>query len=407
MKYLFILGRNVELSKAEVLSFLQRFDYKIINFFLKENALIVEIDRKLEQNSLEKLGGVIAIGEVLSIGNLNDVLKNLDKKELYFGKSNKFNYVIWNYSNDAYLEVSEYIKKRFNSEKLKSTEKQLTGQLKLQDEKRVAIVGSSLIDEQFFIFSRKEPSTESEEFYFGKIIEYCDYKELEKRDMKKPVRRSELAISPRLSKIMINLSQVGSRSAYPKMRNSGAGKLVDAFCGIGVILYEALLQDLKVIGIDIDKKAIEGAKKNLAWGKFKQSEYVLINNDSRKVRIKPAEVLVSEPDLGMTLRKVLMSDKRERKTKIKIVRKTYSKQKAEQMLEGFESLLIEVLNNLKNSVSKRFVFTSPLIKTREGRISCNIEKILEKTGLKLVEGFPIQEFREGKTVGRDIFVLEH
>ena len=41
------------------------------------------------------------------------------------------------------------------------------------------------------------------------------------------------------------------------------------------------------------------------------------------------------------------------------------------------------------------------------RLGCNSEKILRVTGLKLVPGFPIEEFRENQIVGRQIFVLEH
>jgi triphosphoribosyl-dephospho-CoA synthetase len=130
----------------------------------------------------------------------------------------------------------------------------------------------------------------------------------------------------------------------------------------------------------------------------------LICGNSKKVSAKKAEVLVAEPDLGMTLKKVLLEDKR--KSKEKIIRKNYSEEKAKEILEEFENLLVDVLNNFKKSISGRFVFSSPLIRTRKGRISCNIEKIQISTGLKLVEGFPIQEYRKGKTVGRDIFVVE-
>ena len=53
----------------------------------------------------------------------------------------------------------------------------------------------------------------------------------------------------RLAKILINLSEVKDEEI-----------LLDPFCGIGVILEEALLQNINVIGIDKDKKAVDRCK---------------------------------------------------------------------------------------------------------------------------------------------------
>lgn len=76
------------------------------------------------------------------------------------------------------------------------------------------------------------------------------------------------------------------------------------------------------------------------------------------------------------------------------------------MVGKFEKLIISVLNNMKKSVTGRFVFSSPFIDLGRERIGCDFLKISEKTGLKIEEGFPIQEFREGQIVGREIVVLK-
>ena len=199
----------------------------------------------------------------------------------------------------------------------------------------------------------------------------------EKRDMNKPVRRESLSISPRLAKILINLSLIKKGET-----------LVDPFCGIGVILQESLIQNLKVIGIDKDREAIKGANQNLSWAKFNKENYRLISNDSSSVNIDKANAIATEPDLGDILKKIP------------------TKEKAQEIQEGFENLMIKVINNLKNKISGRIVFTAPDIRIGKKRISCNIERILERTKLRLVEGFPIKEFRQGQIVGREIFVLE-
>ena len=372
MKYLFILGRNIDLSVAEVFAFLKRFGIGVLGSEQKDNGLLVEIDGLLPLGAVDKLGGTIAIGEVLS-----DDLGKLDGKALYAGSENKFNYVIWEFGDAG--EFRDYLKKRFKDEKLKTSEKRLRGLLKTQSGEEIPIIGSKNIAEQFFVFGEN----------YGKILQSSDYEALEKRDMEKPARRGMLAISPRLGKIMINFSQVKEGEI-----------LLDPFCGIGSILQEALLQEIKVVGIDVVESAIDGAQKNLEWGKFSKKNYQLINDDSRKVEIDKVDVLVAEPDLGETLKSV---------GKI-VVRKTYSFERANNRMKKFEELMVEVLNNLKESVSGRIVFTSPFIKSfdkRNKRVGCDIGVILKKTGLKLVSGFPINDFRPDQITGRQIFVLEH
>lgn len=360
MKYLFIFGRNPKLSLEEVKSFVKRTENIILEETIKENGLLLDLKNPIDAGTVDFLGGTIAIGIVLCN------LKDIDKNEIYYGSENKFNYVIWGFSEHT-DEVSEYLKKRFRSEKLKTTEKKLTGFIKTQDNEIIKKSSSNLIDEEYFVF----------EDFFGKIVQKCDYKEIEKRDMDKPVRREDLSISPRLAKIMINLSEVKENEV-----------LLDSFCGIGVVLIEALNMGVKVIGIDKDKEAIDGSKKNIEWFKFPKENYNLINNDSNKFKINSANVLVSEPDFGKTLRKIP------------------EKKEAETMINQFENLMIGVLNNLKKNISGKFVFSAPFINVGRNRVECNFSKISEKTGLKIEEGFPIQEFRKGQIVGREIVVLK-
>lgn len=371
MKYIFVLGRNLDLSIAEVNAFFEREENLILNSSLVKNAFLVDLANPLKDNSIEKFGGVVAIGEIITSGSLAEIIKDLENVEIYFGEKNKFNYIVWDFSSKNFL-IETYLKKRFKKEKLKAVQKTISGEMILQSGIKVPHISSrKLIDEEYFLFEKEKNN------FFGKIIQRSDYEEIENRDMNKPFRRESLSISPRLAKIMINLSKVKKGE-----------KLVDAFCGIGSILQEALIQGIEIIGIDKDKDAVSGAKENLEWAGFSKDKYTLINEDSKKVEINNVNVLVSEPDLGKVLNKIPTENQ---------TKKTFNL---------YEELMINVLNNLKNKISGRIVFTSPLIKTLKKRLSCNIEKITSKTRLNLVKGFPIQEFRKDQIVGREIFVLE-
>jgi tRNA G10 N-methylase Trm11 len=374
MIYFFVLGRNPELSLIEIFSYVKREGNSILNCVQIKNSALIEFSSPLQKEALSKLGGTISMGEIISKGKINDILQQLEKKEIYSGIKNNLSYILLNFAEDSSLEkISEYLKKRFKIEKLKASEKKLRREISSQNGEKNSIVSSgSLIDEQYFLFGSKE------ELFFGKIIEKCNYKKIEERDMKKPVRRQELSISPRLAKIMINLSEI-------KIGQT----LLDPFCGIGVILQEALLQKIKTIGIDKNKEAIVGARNNLEWFKFSKENYSLITSDSAKIKIKPVNVLVTEPNFGETLKKIPSSEQ------------------AKKMQQKFERLMIEVLNNLKKSISGRVVFTAPLINIGKKRLSCDIKNIIDKTHFKLVEGFPIKEFRNSQIVGREIYVLKN
>lgn len=369
MKYLFILGRNPELSIAEIKSYFKKECIEILNETQKENGFLISLATKISDRTVDFLGGTISIAEVLEEGSVDEIIQNLDKTEIYFGEKNNINYCFWNFSNNA-DKILDYLRKRFKSEKLKASLKSAYENMVLQSGKIVRIPSSKHIDEEYFLFE-----SESGREYFGKIIQKSNYEEIKKRDMEKPVRRESLAISPRLAKIMINLSEVKEGEI-----------LVDPFCGIGVVLEEALNQKIRIVGIDKNKSAIQGSQKNLEWFGFNKKYYELINEDSKKIRISGANVIVTEPDLG------------------EVLKKNPTKENAKKTLKNFEILMIQVLNNLKNEISGKIVFTSPLIRVGKKRIGCDIDNITEATGLNLI-GKGFDEFRENQIVGRRIFVL--
>ncbi|MEK6884916.1 MAG: DNA methyltransferase [Nanoarchaeota archaeon] len=373
MKYLFILGRNPELAITELTAYFQSHNNSLLSYSTNKNSILAEFSKPIEKNAISHLGGTISIGEVLAKNkNINEVIKQLDKTTITQQTENKFNYVFLNFTDEEADKIKSCLKSRFKEEKYKAIEKNPSGILKLESGKIVEnIPSNSNIQEQYFLFKDIE-------YNFGRIIEIYNSKEQEKRDMSKPVRREELAIPPRLAKIMINLSQIKENQT-----------LLDPFCGIGVILQEALIQGINVIGIDKDPEAIKGAKNNIEWLNIKKENYKLINDYSTKVKITPVNSLVTEPDLGQILREIP------------------TQQQAKQILNNFEDLIIKVLNNLKHNVKGKIVFTSPLIKIKENRYersSVNIEKITKTVNLKLINKFT--DSREDQIVARNIFVLE-
>lgn len=382
MKYLFILGRNPELSCAEIFSYLKKENIIIRSQIQKNNNLLIEADNINTERAIKCLGGTIAIGKVFFTDNFDNITKEIEKNEIYFDKEIKFTYSLMNFCSEQEDEILEIIKQKFKNEKLKAQYRHIRGEIKTQDNELVFGTPSRLIskDKIYFLFKDKN-------YNFGVIEQVYDTRETEKRDMNKPVRREALAISPRISKILINLSQVRENET-----------LVDPFSGIGVILQEALLQNINVFGIELSSQACKDAEKNILWLKNKynfHANYKIINSDSRNFKLSGFDAIATEPELG------------------ELISQLPTEKQAGVIFNKFENLVIDVLNNLKKNLkgNGKIVFTTPYIKIQENkRIACDIKKICNKTNLKICEinkiKLLIKEYRKDQIVGREICVLE-
>ena len=385
MKYLFVLGRNPILSGAEAFSWLEKENAVVLWQRLASNGLLIELEKEIDiKKAISELGGTIAIGKVLISGKIDETLEGIGKKTIYFGRENKVIYSLIAFAGEeTSSDVLDAMKDNFKKEGLKARYKLVGGTIKLQTGEiaRGSPEKMGMRDMNYFVFDNKG------EINFGAIEQSYDVEEAEKKDMEKPYRRESLAISPRLARILINLSQVKTGET-----------LLDPFCGIGVILGEGLLRGINVLGVDIDYDAVRDARDNIDWLKrnYKvNADFKIINDDSKRIRHNnEISGVACEPSLG------------------RLLMKSPHDSEIERMIAEFEDLIISVLNNVKKFVKKggKIAFTSPLIKTiGKKRKGCNFERITEETGLNVYRSgeisFPIPEFREDQVVGREFIVL--
>ncbi len=78
------------------------------------------------------------------------------------------------------------------------------------------------------------------------------------------------SLHPKLARAMVNLTGIKK------------GALYDPFCGVGGILIEAGLINLKTVGYDINERMLKGAEKNLKALKIKN--FILKKADSTKLK---------------------------------------------------------------------------------------------------------------------------
>jgi len=359
MKTFFILGRNPELSRKEILEFMKARNREHKEILFEENFLVLETNEG-EKFDIQEFGGVMWLGEITLEGTNEELLKHINQTEII--PSDKFSYAVFGNQDPQIL------KDKFKERKKKAMMKHGRQQIKFQDGTK-----HDLPNADFYIFYQEHKNI----IYFGTSTQEYDDKEVKKRDMQKPIRRESLAISPRLSKILINLSGAKPRDL-----------LLDPFCGIGGILQEALIKKMNVHGIDKDKEATIGAKENLKWLTSEyntKNNYTIENSDSRKAPDMQFAAIATETPLG------------------KVLRKRPDNKEAQQIIQNFEAYMIPILKRLKaiKKPNAKIAITFPVIRD----IHTDSQKIAEKCNLKIYIN-PILESREDQFISRDIIVFK-
>jgi tRNA G10 N-methylase Trm11 len=371
MEYFFLLGRNPVLSYAEIISYLKSHGiaYEIVSF--EKNYLIIKVADVIKFN-IQDFGGVLKIAKANQIKTDKDLKSYIEN---YFAPERKFNYtVIGNGDEEIVAEIEEMLKQKFKEEKLKAQVRHSHSKIKMQEGEDFEF---TYADVEFFYYNNQKT------VYFGLIEQNYSYKEIKERDMHKPVRREALAISPRLAKILINLSQVREGEL-----------LADPFCGIGVIVQEAILRGINCIGGDKDRYAITGAKQNIEWLKSKYDVKGRARlNIGDSIRFPSARIngVATEPALG------------------ELVRKKMRERDAPEYIAEFEKLIIPILKRMKElkTPNAKIVLTMPFIR----KYCVSVHRLVTATGLRVYEldervPMPIKESREKQYIGRDIIILE-
>mgnify|MGYP001594814560 FL=1 len=337
MQYFFILGRNPLLSKAEIFSYLESNKIQYQELCFHENILIIDAD--ITKINIQDFGGIIKLGKIQFRGKTSEFLKFLDSDEVI--PEDKFSYTLI-----GNTEFEDNLIQKFKQEKKKAMIRRGRRILSLQEGSEFSLTNA---DFEIFIFNQDN------KIYQGLVEQTYNYSAVKKRDMQKPIRRESLAISPRLAKILINLSQVKKGQL-----------LLDPFCGIGGILLEAVVQGINVHGIDNDPEAVRQCQQNLNWVKrdyqtFANSKIETLDaNNTPNLQV---DAIVSESSLG------------------ELVKQKIDKKQAKEFILKFESFIIPILKRLKQikKPGAKIVLTLPFVR----EYSVNLDEVCSQTGLKI------------------------
>lgn len=203
--------------------------------------------------------------------------------------------------------------------------------------------------------------------YLAKTVAVYDSMLQQYRDESRPFISSEISTSPKMCRTLLTLS--GAKSG---------DLILDPFCGTGTLLLEAVLLEMKCIGIDLDGNAVEGTQANLRWlGKELDSylDFTIIRGDAKdadKLVNQMVDAVAFEPHLGPVYK-----EKPEREDTIEV-------------MKDLTVLYHEVLKALVKILKPegRIAMTVPVIRTKEKEVSVDFNQMLAGTGLQLYRFLP-------------------
>jgi len=244
MHYAFQLGRESQISTAELQAVFSAENITIQSTRKDNQYLIIKTNKKLEpQYLMNKLGGTVKIMEQIA-REAKEQCEN--EKELinetvsYLNQTLPTDKIHFSLSGSNAKKIAIQIKKELKANKrsVRYIEPKNTATIlhnKLVEKK----TDLTLIGKDIFVTRAIQPIEE-----FGQ------------RDFGRPGRDDKSGmLPPKLAKIMINLSKAKTSET-----------ILDPFCGSGTIIMEALLMGFKnIIGTDISPKAIDHTKQNLKW----------------------------------------------------------------------------------------------------------------------------------------------
>lgn len=211
------------------------------------------------------------------------------------------------------------------------------------------------------------------------------------RGVNKPVPRSEISLSPRLARTLVNLS-----GAAPGQT------LLDPFCGSGTVLAEGLLKSLKCVGIDSSRRLIKEARLNLRWasGNLRRASFRLETGDARELRSTLGGGRVD----GVATEPILLPRLKGR----------LNFTAAKEMIDNASNVYAEALASIATVVKPggRIVIVVPVVQTIEGsEIYVGLEG--KPLGLTLYQPGPIYfqypvrlSFESTRWIKRAVYVFE-
>ena len=258
MKYIAVLGRLPKISLAEIQAIYDP-NAKLIG----PELAVFETNKAV---SIDRLGGSIKLAQIFE-GNFRELAEMINTKKpegkITIGVSS---YALNSNHKNKKTAVENLVRRK--AMELKSLLKKLGRNVRVVEARGPEISSATAFHNNL----GEKPGSEEvilvgSETYLSLGVQNIDkYRE---RDQMRPARDAKVGmLPPKLAQILINLGGEIDESK----------KVLDPFCGTGVVLQEALILGQPVIGSDLNPRMMEYTQKNLDW---------LLEKKARFFKIKP------------------------------------------------------------------------------------------------------------------------
>lgn len=390
--YLFLLGRNYDLSRAELSRQCVILEESRSHNLVIADSLDYQNPRDLPKDPnqlfLDRLGGTIRFAEILAedldlptaleycwkvaehdrkrkIGfsvfceSPKPVLSQLIKQTKAYAMANDHNWRIENHHG-----------KNLNS-----------GQI---FERRLLQKGV-----EFMLYQRPDRS-----FVLARTVANQNLRNYDLRDRKKPWRDPKMGmLPPRLAQILINLA-LAQTPGYP-----GLSRVTDPFCGSGTVCAEAAIMGLPTQGSDLNPKFIEGARQNFQF----LSEKFRFDTTGQEFQASDVRDLNWKAMSGVIATEGWLGENFERRP---------SRAMIDENAKKVSQLWQQIFTNLKDSDIQALAFCVPAWNFHGQRISISdqVFKFAADNGYQSAKCFDGRDSfvyqRDGAFVGREICVVK-
>ena len=233
MRYLAVLGRQPEISIAELSALFSRVSQ------ISGELATFSADK---EPSIDRLGGCLKIAAELSDSPL-EYLQNLPEGKITIGVSDFSTKASARKSQSEALKLKKILSRHGRSVRVVENKSAV---LSTATSLHNGLSGSKTNKVELILVNEK----------WWRVIGVQNIDAYARRDQARPARDAKVGmLPPKLAQILINLC-----GPLP----AGA-RVLDPFCGTGVVLQEALLMGYSAYGTDLESRMVEYTEKNLKW----------------------------------------------------------------------------------------------------------------------------------------------
>lgn len=373
-KYVAVLGRQPLISVAELESLFA--DVRLVAPNLAEFTLATNSPRDpVGLPNINRLGGTLKIAELID-QPLAGFWQTLPA-------SGKVTLGVSDFSRGARAYTSQKEALKYKRALVK-----LGHSVRIIPNQEAALSSATSLHNKLYKDLKIELIKNGNKFY--RVVAVQQIEAYVKRDQARPARDARVGmLPPKLAQILINLC-----GSLPD-----GSRLLDPFCGTGVVLQEAFLMGYVPYGTDLNERMIEYSKRNLEWlsnNKQANVAFALQQGDAQSFQwVPPIDAVACETYLGPPMSQAPVE-----------IKLRQAKQECKSIILGFLKNLAEQIK-----INTPVVIAVPAWLRSDGRYErLNLLDEIGKLSYNVVRFKNLGQkdllyHRDGQVVAREIIVL--